>query len=297
MKKYFNFAFLSAIALVGTLAFTACSSTDDTVAEESKVEDNPTYDAVAQTVTTQFVLNVSSAANDNTTRQSATTVQKNSNFRGMQDAKLIGLSTGHSSYLAPYNGEATTGFAVNKTYDLGTLYGATAVDNTGTNNADNSSRRVLQLTLPLNTDAMLVYARAIPSGTDEENGKVTVVHCTYDPASRGGNSPDGRKVKGTIHWVNAATAGKVTVRLYENLIDESKGVYNEDGSMNINPDSLEVLENCRVEPALMQAKGYDSFQFIRNGFFCADAKLSAEGAPVFGRIVSLKSSFRLPGTH
>ena len=131
----------------------------------------------------------------------------------------------------------------------------------------------------------------------DENGKVTVVHCTYDPASRGGNSPDGRKVKGTIHWVNAATAGKVTVRLYENLIDESKGVYNEDGSMNINPDSLEVLGNCRVEPALMQAKGYDSFQFIRNGFFCADAKLSAEGAPVFGRIVSLKSSFRLPGTH
>ena len=131
----------------------------------------------------------------------------------------------------------------------------------------------------------------------DESGKVTVVHCTYDPASRGGNSPDGRKVKGTIHWVNAATAGKVTVRLYENLIDESKGVYNEDGSMNINPDSLEVLENCRVEPALMQAKGYDSFQFIRNGFFCADAKLSAEGAPVFGRIVSLKSSFRLPGTH
>ena len=131
----------------------------------------------------------------------------------------------------------------------------------------------------------------------DENGKVTVVHCTYDPASRGGNSPDGRKVKGTIHWVNAATAGKVTVRLYENLIDETKGVYNEDGSMNINPDSLEVLENCRVEPALMQAKGYDSFQFIRNGFFCADAKLSAEGAPVFGRIVSLKSSFRLPGTH
>ena len=131
----------------------------------------------------------------------------------------------------------------------------------------------------------------------DESGKVTGVHCTYDPASRGGNSPDGRKVKGTIHWVNAATAGKVTVRLYENLIDESKGVYNEDGSMNINPDSLEVLENCRVEPALMQAKGYDSFQFIRNGFFCADAKLSAEGAPVFGRIVSLKSSFRLPGTH
>ena len=107
MKKYFNFAFLSAIALVGTLGFTACSSTDDTVAGESKVEDNPTYDAVAQTVTAQFVLNVSSAANDNTTRQSATTVQKNANFRGMQDAKLIALATGNSSYMAPYAGGAT----------------------------------------------------------------------------------------------------------------------------------------------------------------------------------------------
>lgn len=127
----------------------------------------------------------------------------------------------------------------------------------------------------------------------DENGKITEIHCTYDPASRGGNSPDGRKVKGTIHWVNAADAKPVEMRLYENLIDEEKGVYNEDGTMNINPDSLEVLQGV-VEPALAEAKPYESFQFVRNGFFCADAKLSKPGKPVFGRIVSLKSSFKLP---
>ena len=129
----------------------------------------------------------------------------------------------------------------------------------------------------------------------DENGNITTVHCTYDPASRGGNSPDGRKVKGTIHWVAAETAKQVTCRLYENLIDEEKGVYNEeDGSMNIRPDSLTVKENCFVEPALAEAKPYDSFQFVRNGFFCVDAKLSEPGKPVFGRIVALKSSFKLP---
>lgn len=127
----------------------------------------------------------------------------------------------------------------------------------------------------------------------DENGKITEIHCTYDPASRGGNSPDGRKVKGTIHWVNAVDAKPVEMRLYENLIDEEKGVYNEDGTMNINPDSLEVLQGV-VEPALAEAKPYESFQFVRNGFFCADAKLSKPGKPVFGRIVSLKSSFKLP---
>ena len=128
----------------------------------------------------------------------------------------------------------------------------------------------------------------------DEDGNVTVVHCTYDPASRGGNSPDGRKVKGTIHWVSAAHAIPVECRLYENLIDEEKGVYNEDGSMNINPDSLTVLKNCYVEPNLAGARAYDSFQFVRNGFFCVDAKDSRPEALVFNRIVSLKSSFKLP---
>ncbi|MDO4617632.1 MAG: glutamine--tRNA ligase/YqeY domain fusion protein [Lachnospiraceae bacterium] len=128
----------------------------------------------------------------------------------------------------------------------------------------------------------------------DENGNITVVHGTYDPASRGGNSPDGRKVKGTIHWLDAASAVQVECRLYENLIDEEKGVYNEDGSMNINPNSLEVRKNCFVEPNLADAKAYDSFQFVRNGFFCVDAKDSKPGALVFNRIVSLKSSFKLP---
>ena len=128
----------------------------------------------------------------------------------------------------------------------------------------------------------------------DENGNITVVHGTYDPASRGGNSPDGRKVKGTIHWLDAASAVQVECRLYENLIDEEKGVYNEDGTMNINPNSLEVRKNCFVEPNLADAKAYDSFQFVRNGFFCVDAKDSKPGALVFNRIVSLKSSFKLP---
>ena len=128
----------------------------------------------------------------------------------------------------------------------------------------------------------------------DEDGKVTVVHCTYDPESRGGNSPDGRKVRGTIHWVSAADAVKAQVRLYENIIDEEKGVYNEDGSLNLNPNSLTVLDNCYVEPSLLKAEKYDSFQFVRNGFFCVDAKDSTSEHPVFNRIVSLKSSYKLP---
>ena len=128
----------------------------------------------------------------------------------------------------------------------------------------------------------------------DEDGNVTAVHCTYDPASKGGNSPDGRKVKGTIHWVSAQDNVQAEVRLYENIIDEEKGVYNEDGSLNLNPNSLTVMKNCYVEKSLKDAKAYDSFQFVRNGFFCVDAKDSKEGALVFNRIVSLKSSFKLP---
>ncbi len=128
----------------------------------------------------------------------------------------------------------------------------------------------------------------------DEDGNVTVVHCTYDPASKGGNSPDGRKVKGTIHWVSAAESVKAQVRLYENIIDEEKGVYNEDGSLNLNPNSLRVLDECRVEPSVKDAEAYESFQFVRQGFFCVDCKDSRPGALVFNRIVSLKSSYVLP---
>jgi len=128
----------------------------------------------------------------------------------------------------------------------------------------------------------------------DENGNITEIHCTYDPASKGGNSPDGRKVKGTIHWVAAQQALKAEVRLYENIIDEEKGVYNEDGSLNLNPNSLTVLKECYLEPAFAEAKAYDKFQFVRQGFFCVDAKDSKPEALVFNRIVSLKSSYTLP---
>ena len=128
----------------------------------------------------------------------------------------------------------------------------------------------------------------------DENGKVIEVHCTYDPETKCGTGFTGRKVKGTIHWVPAKEAVKAEVRLYENIIDEEKGVYNEDGSLNLNPDSLKVLKECFLEPALSEAEAYDSFQFVRQGYFCVDAKDSKEGALVFNRIVSLKSSYVLP---
>ena len=128
----------------------------------------------------------------------------------------------------------------------------------------------------------------------DEDGNITVVHCTYDPQTKSGSGFTGRKVKGTIHWVPAPYATKAELRLYENIVDEEKGVYNEDGSMNLNPNSLTVLKDCYVEPNFEDAKAYDSFQFVRQGYFCIDAKDSREDALVFNRIVSLKSSFKLP---
>ncbi len=128
----------------------------------------------------------------------------------------------------------------------------------------------------------------------DENGAIVEVHCTYDPETKCGSGFTGRKVKGTIHWVPARESVKAQVRLYENIIDEEKGVYNEDGSLNLNPDSLKVLYDCRLEPALQEAKPEERFQFVRQGFFCVDYKDSREGAPVFNRIVSLKSSYVLP---
>ena len=137
------------------------------------------------------------------------------------------------------------------------------------------------------------FVKCVSYEKDAE-GRVTVVHCTYDPASKGGNSPDGRKVKGTIHWVSAPDAIRAEVRLYENIIDEEKGVYNEDGSLNLNPNSLTVLKECYIEPSVKGAQAYDSFQFVRQGFFCVDCKDSGPESLVFNRIVSLKSSYVLP---
>ena len=114
----------------------------------------------------------------------------------------------------------------------------------------------------------------------DENGNVTVIHCTYDPETKSGSGFTGRKVKGTIHWVSVPTAGKVECRLYENIVDEEKGKLNADGTLNLNPNSKTVT-TAYVEPKLMEAKAYDSFQFMRNGYYCVDCKDSEEGKPVY----------------
>ena len=142
---------------------------------------------------------------------------------------------------------------------------------------------------------MHAYFVKCESFVKDENGNVTEVHCTYDPETKAGSGFTGRKVKGTIHRVPAPYAQKAEVRLYENLVDEEKGVYNkEDGSLNLNPNSLKIIKDAYVEPSFADAKAYDSFQFVRNGFFCIDAKDSTPENLVFNRIVSLKSSFKLP---
>ena len=128
----------------------------------------------------------------------------------------------------------------------------------------------------------------------DEDGNITAIHCTYDPETKSGSGFNARKVKGTIHWVSAEKAVNAEVRLYENIIDEEKGVYNEDGSLNLNPNSLTVVKDAKLEPELADAQPYDKFQFVRNGFFSVDSKDSKPGAPVFNRIVSLKSSFVVP---
>ena len=125
----------------------------------------------------------------------------------------------------------------------------------------------------------------------DENGNVTEIHCTYDPETKSGSGFTGRKVKGTIHWVCAETAQKAEVRLYENIVDEEKGVYNEDGSINVNPNSLTVLKECYIEPALAEAEPMESFQFVRQGYFTVDSRDSGKDHLVFNRIVSMKSSY------
>ena len=127
--------------------------------------------------------------------------------------------------------------------------------------------------------------------TDDE-GNVTEIYCTYDPETKSGSGFTGRKVKGTIHWVCASECVDAEVRLYENIVDEEKGVYNEDGSLNLNPNSLVTLSECKLEAGLKDSKAYDSFQFVRQGYFCCDSKDSKEDCLVFNRIVSLKSSYK-----
>ena len=125
----------------------------------------------------------------------------------------------------------------------------------------------------------------------DENGNVTEIRCTYDPETKSGSGKEVRKVKGTIHWVSASHAVPCEVRLYENIVDEEKGVYNEDGELNLNPNSLTVIKNAFVEESLKGTIEVEQYQFVRNGFFCLDSKDSKPEMPVFNRIVSLKSSY------
>lgn len=141
---------------------------------------------------------------------------------------------------------------------------------------------------------MYAYFVTCTGCVKDANGNVIEVHCTYDKETKSGSGFTGRKVKGTIHWVPVNEAVKVEARLYENIIDEEKGVYNEDGSLNLNPNSISVIKNCYVEPEVRDAKAFESFQFVRQGYFCVDCKDSKPEALVFNRIVSLKSSFVLP---
>ncbi len=128
---------------------------------------------------------------------------------------------------------------------------------------------------------------------DEKTGEIAEIHCTYDPATRGGNAPDGRKVKSTIHWVSATHAIDAEVRLYDHLFtrenpsDDSEGM---DFTAYLNPNSLEVLTSCKLEPSLGGAKAGDRYQFERLGYYCADAD-SVPGKPVFNRTVALRDSW------
>ncbi len=126
----------------------------------------------------------------------------------------------------------------------------------------------------------------------DSDGNVTVIHGTYDPETRSGSGFEGRKVKGTIHWVNAADCLDAEVRLYENLIDEEKGKLNEDGTLNFNPNSLEILEHAKLEKASADLQPGDHVQFIRNGYFCVDTKDTTDDHKVFNRVVGLKSSYK-----
>ena len=153
-------------------------------------------------------------------------------------------------------------------------------------------RKYFRLYLGNEVRLMNAYFVTCTDYVTDEDGNVTEVHCTYDPETKSGSGFNARKVKGTIHWVCADTAQKAEVRLYENIVDEEKGVYNEDGSINLNPNSLTVMDNCFVEPALAEAEPTESFQFVRHGYFCVDSKDSSKDHLVFNRIVSLKSSYR-----
>lgn len=125
----------------------------------------------------------------------------------------------------------------------------------------------------------------------DDRGEIVELHCTYDPATKSGEATDGRKVKGTLHWVSAAHAADAVVRLYDRLFIKENPLEDEDFMSNLNPDSLEILTGCKVEPSLSEAPVGSRFQFLRHGYFCVDSTDSKPGAPVFNRTVGLRDSW------
>jgi glutaminyl-tRNA synthetase len=137
------------------------------------------------------------------------------------------------------------------------------------------------------------YFIACTGVVKDEKGEVIEIHCTYDPATHGGNAPDGRKVKSTIHWVSAAHAVNAEVRLYDNLFtleDPNQTSEGQDFTSNLNPRSLEVLTGCKLEPSLLDAAEGSRYQFERLGYFCADPD-TTPGKPVFNRTVALRDTW------
>ena len=261
MKKIKYLVLMSAIALTSTIGFTACSSSED-VAE---VENNPTYDAATNTVTAQFVLNIAST-DMGTTRQGADVVQKNANFRGMQNARIFAMKTDHPTWLAPYSGAET----LKKSYDLGTLYTAAMVDNTSDNNEKTSSQRVLELSLPLTTDAMLVYAKAITSGTDAANGKTTTNLATVtDPKDITFNLATRIGDNATVYEHTKALAALILNRIIKAEVPEQTSAYEHNNISYSNLPAIKWSEVAADDDAVGLAEilknAYNNFTTIKPG--------------------------------
>jgi glutaminyl-tRNA synthetase len=157
---------------------------------------------------------------------------------------------------------------------------------------EDAPKKYFRLTIGSEVRLRYAYFITCTEAIKDENGEIIELLCTYDPASKGGNSPDGRKVKGTIHWVSEAQALDAEVRLYDRLFTNENPDDVEEGESylkNINPDSLKIIR-AKLEPSLMYAKPEEKFQFERIGYFCVD-KYSKEGEPIFNRTVGLKDSW------
>ena len=158
---------------------------------------------------------------------------------------------------------------------------------------ENAPKKFFRLSIGREVRLRYAYLITCQEVIKDASGEVVELRCTYDPASRGGNAPDGRKVKGTIHWVTATHAVRAELRLYDRLftVEDPDGDKEHNFKEFLNPDSLQKLSGCLLEPSLALARGEDRFQFERQGYFCLDQDSDPEGKLVFNRIVSLRDSW------